>query len=104
MKGEIRTGFSSVYEHILNGDLELQPTASVDLVKAILLERDGIEVDGWRIKVVDEWRWTRKVGLWIMKGLGFELLSLPELWSDNVLNSDMNRSCTGSFFPPGLRS
>ena len=84
IKGGIRLGFSSVYERILDGDLELQPTASVDLVKAILLERDGIEVDGWRIKVVVEWKWVWKVSLWIMKGLGSGLLSLPELWSDDV--------------------
>ena len=58
VKGEIRLGFSSVYEHVLNGHLELQPTASVDLVYAILLERDGIEVDSWRIKVVVEWKWV----------------------------------------------
>ena len=77
-------GFSSVYEHVLNGHLELQPTASVDLVKAILLERDGIEVDSWRIKVVVEWKWVWKVSLWIVKGLGSGLLSLPELWSDDV--------------------
>ena len=84
IKGEIRLGFTSVYEHILNGDLELQPTASVDLVKAILLERDGIEVDGWRIKVVVEWKWVWEVSLWITKGLGSGLLSLPEIWSDDV--------------------
>jgi hypothetical protein len=41
-----------VYEHILNDDLELRPTASADFVRAILLERDGMEVDGWKIKVV----------------------------------------------------
>ena len=84
IKGEIRLRFSSVYEHILNGDLELQPTASVDLVKAILLERDGIEVDGWRIKVVVEWKWVWRVSLWVLKGLGSGLLNLSELWNDDV--------------------
>ena len=69
-KGEIRLGFSAVYDHILNGDLELQPTASVDLVKAMFLERDGMEVDGWRIKVVVEWKWMWRVSLWVIKGLG----------------------------------
>ena len=60
----------------------------MDLVKAISLERDGIEVDGWRIKVVVEWKWVWKwvwkVSLWIMKGLGSGLLSLPELWSEEI--------------------
>ena len=80
-KGEIRLGFSAVYEHILNGDLELQPTASVDLVKAILLERDGMEVDGWKIKVVVEWKWVWRVSLWVIKGLRPGLVSLSELWN-----------------------
>jgi len=80
-KGEIRLGFSGVYEHILNGDLELHSTASVDLVKAMLLEREGMEVDGWRIKVVVEWRWVWKVSLWIVKGLGSRL---SELWNDDA--------------------
>ena len=80
-KGEIRLRFSAVYEHILNGDLELQPTASVDLVKAMLLERDGMEVDGWRIKVVVEWKWTWRVSLWVVKGLGSQLSSLSDLWN-----------------------
>ena len=79
-KGEIRLGFSAVYEHILNGDLELQPTASVDPVKAILLERDGMDVDGWKIKVVVEWKWVWRVSLWIIKGLGPGLVNLSELW------------------------
>ena len=84
MKGEIRLGFSAVYEHILNGDLELQPTASVDLVKAILLERDGMEVDGWKIKVVVEWRWVWRVSLWVIKGLGSGLVNLSELWNGDI--------------------
>jgi len=84
IKGEIRLGFCAVYEHILNGDLELQPTASVDLVKAILLERDGMEVDGWRIKVVVEWRWVWGVSLWVIKGLGSVLVSLSELWNGDI--------------------
>jgi len=83
-RGEIRLGFSMVYEHILNGDLELQPTASVDLVKAMLFERDGMEVDGWKIKVVVEWRWLWRVSLWIVKGLGSRLVNLSELWDDDV--------------------
>jgi hypothetical protein len=83
-KGEIRLGFSAVYEHILNGDLELQPTASVDLVKAILLERDGMEVDGWKIKVVVEWVWVWRVSLWVIKGLGSRLVNLPELWNGDT--------------------
>ena len=82
-RGEIRLGFSAVYEHILNGDLELQSTASVDLVKAMLLERDGMEVDGWKIKVVVEWRWVWRVSLWIIKGLGSRLMNLSELWNDD---------------------
>jgi len=83
-RGEIRLGFSAVYKHILNGDLELQPTASVDLVRAMLLEREGMEVDGWKIKVVVEWRWVWGVSLWIVKGLGSRLLNLSELWNDDV--------------------
>ena len=83
-RGEIRLGFSTVYEHILNGDLELQPTASVDLVKAMLLERDGMEVDGWKIKVVVEWRWVWRVSWWIVKRLGSRLVNLSELWNDDV--------------------
>jgi len=82
-KGEIRLSFSAVYEHILNGNLELQPTASVDLVRAISLEREGMEVDGWRIKVVVEWSWVWRVSLWIMKGLGPGLVNLSELWNDD---------------------
>ena len=89
-KGEIRLRFSTVYEHILNGNLELQPTASVDLVKAILLERDGMEVDGWRIKVVVEWKWVWKVSLWIMQGLGPGLMNLSELWNDDVQKVILN--------------
>ncbi|KAF9789630.1 hypothetical protein BJ322DRAFT_548149 [Thelephora terrestris] len=81
-KGEIRLRFSVVYGHILNGDLELQSTASVDLVKAMLLERDGVEVDGWKIKVVVEWKWVWRVSLWIVKGLGSRLVNLPDLWND----------------------
>ena len=69
-----------MYEHILNGDLELQPTASVDLVRAILLERDGMDVDGWKIKVVVEWKWVWRVSLWIIKGLGPGPVNLSELW------------------------
>ena len=83
-RGEIRLGFSAVYEHILNGDLELQPTASVDLVKAMLLEREGVEVDGWKIKVVVEWKWVWRVSLWVIKGLGSRLVNLPELWNGDV--------------------
>ena len=83
-KGEIRLRFSAVYEHILNGDLELQPTASVDLVKAMLLERDGIEVDGWKIKVVVEWTWMWRVSLWVIKALGSRLVNLSELWDSNT--------------------
>ena len=83
-KGEIRLGFSMVYEHILNGDLELQSTASVDLVKAMLLERDGMEVDGWKIKVVVEWKWVWKISLWVVKGLGSRLANVSELWNDGV--------------------
>jgi hypothetical protein len=83
-KGEIRLGFSAVYEHILNGDLELQPTATVDLVKAILLERDGMEVDGWKIKVVVEWVWVWRVSLWVIKGLGSRLVNLSELWDGHT--------------------
>jgi hypothetical protein len=83
-KGEIRLRFSAVYEHILNGDLELQPTASVDLVKAMLLEREGMEVDGWKIKVVVEWKWVWRVSLWVMKGLGSGLANLSEFWNDDV--------------------
>jgi len=82
-RGEIRLGFSAVYEHILKGHLELQPTASVDLVKAMLLERGGVEVDGWKIKVVVEWRWMWRVSLWIVKGLGSRLMNLSELWNDD---------------------
>ena len=84
VKGEIRLGFSAVYEHILNGDLELQPTASVDLVKAILLERDGMEVDGWKIKVVVERKWVWRVSLWVIKGLGSGLVNLSELWNCDI--------------------
>jgi len=84
IKGEIRLGFCAVYEHILNGDLELQPTASVDLVKAILLERDGMEVDGWKIKVVVEWRWVWRVSFWVIKGLGSGLVNLSELWNGDI--------------------
>lgn len=84
VKGEICLRFSSVYEHILNGDLELQPTASVDLVKAMLLERDGMEVDGWKIKVVVEWIWVWRISLWIVKGLGSTLLNLSQLWNDDA--------------------
>ena len=83
-KGEIRLKFSSVYDHILNGDLELQPTASVDLVKAMLLERDGMEVDGWKIKVIVEWKWVWRVSLWIIKGLGSGLINLSELWNGDA--------------------
>ena len=83
-RGEIRLGFSAVYEHILNGDLELQPTASVDLVKAILLERDGMDVDGWKIKVVVEWKWVWRVSLWIVRGLGPRLADISELWNDDA--------------------
>ena len=41
--------FSVVYEHALNGDLKLQPMASVDLVNWKPLEQDGlgVDVDGW---------------------------------------------------------
>ena len=84
VRGEIRLGFSAVYEHILNGDLELQSTASVDLVKAMLLERDGMEVDGWKIKVVVEWKWVWRVSLWVVKGLGSRLVNLSELWNGDV--------------------
>jgi len=84
VRGEIRLGLSTVYEHIINGDLELQSTASVDLVKAMLLERDGMEVDGWKIKVVVEWEWVWRVSLWVMKGLGSRLVNLPELWNGDV--------------------
>ena len=83
-KGEIRLGFSTVYEHILNGNLELQPTASVDLVKAILLERDGMEVDGWKIKVVVERKWAWRVSLWVVRGLGSGLVNLSELWNGDI--------------------
>jgi hypothetical protein len=83
-KGEICLRFSAVYEHILNNDLELQPTASVDLVKAMLLERDGMEVDGWKIKIVVEWMWMWRVSLWVIKGLGSRLMSLSELWNGDA--------------------
>ena len=83
-RGEIHLGFSAVYKHILNGDLELQPTASVDLVKAMLLEREGVEVDGWKIKVVVEWKWVLRVSLWVVKGLGSRLGNLSELWNGNI--------------------
>ena len=83
-RGEIRLGFSSVYKHILNGDLELQSTASVDLVKAMLLEREGVEVDGWKIKVVVEWKWVIRVSLWVVKGLGSRLRNLSELWNGDI--------------------
>jgi hypothetical protein len=83
-RGEIRLSFSAVYEHILNGDLELQSTASVDLVKAMLLERDGMEVDGWKIKVVVEWKWAWRVSLWVVKGLGSGLMSFSELWNGDA--------------------
>ena len=83
-KGEIRLRFSAVYEHILNGDLELQPTASVDLVKAILLERDGMDVDGWKIKVIVEWKWVWRVSLWVIKSLGPRVMNLSELWYSDV--------------------
>lgn len=76
--------FSAIYEHILNGDLELQPTASVDLVKAMLLERDGMEVDGWKIKVVVEWMWMWRVSLWIIKSLGSRLVNFSELRNGDV--------------------
>ena len=78
-----------MYEHILNNDLELQPTASVDLVKVMLLERDGMEVDGWKIKVVVEWKWMWRVSLWIVNGLGSRLVSLSELW-----NGDAQKVCS----------
>lgn len=83
-KGEIRLKFSAVYEHIINGDLELQPTASVDLVKAMLLERDGMEVDGWKIKVIVEWKWVLWISLWVVKGLGSKLLGFSELWNADL--------------------
>ena len=83
-KGEIRLRFSAVYEHILNSDLELQPTASVDLVKAMLLERNGMEVDGWRIKVVVEWIWMWRISVWIIKGLGARLVNWSELWNGDM--------------------
>ena len=83
-KGEIRLKFSAVYDHILNGDLELQPTASVDLVKAMLLERDGMEVDGWKIKVIVEWKWVWRVSLWIIEGLWSGLINLSELWNGDA--------------------
>ena len=116
-KGEIRLRFSVVYEHILNSDLELQPTGSVDLVKAILLERDGVEVDGWKIKVVVEWKWAWRVSLWIIKGLGSRLANLSDLWNDDdedllgkifspvslaLLSFDPNSSFESSFLPPCL--
>jgi hypothetical protein len=81
VKGEIRLKFSAVYEHVINGDLELQSTASVDLVKAMLLERDGMEVDGWKIKVIVEWKWVWRISLWVIKGLGSRLTNLSELWT-----------------------
>ena len=83
-RGEIRLSFSAVYEHILNGDLELQSTASVDLVKAMLLERDGMEVDGWKIKVVVEWKWMWRVSLWVVKGLWSGLVGFSELWNGDA--------------------
>lgn len=43
-----------MYDRILSGDLEPQPATSIDLAKAMLLERDGMEVDGWDIKAVVE--------------------------------------------------
>ena len=81
VRGEIRLTFSMVYKYILNGDLELQPTASVDLVKAMLLEGHGVEVDGWKIKVVVEWKWAWRVSLWIIRGLGSRLVNLSEIWN-----------------------
>ena len=71
-----------MYGHIFNGDLELQPTPSVDLVKTMLWDRDGLEADGWKIKVVVEWKWAWWVSLWVIGGLGSRLLNLPELWND----------------------
>ena len=73
-----------MYEHILNGDLELPSTASVDLVKAMLLEKEGMEVDGWKIKVVVEWKWAWRVSLWVIRGLGSRLANLSELWNDDI--------------------
>ena len=116
-KGEIRLRFSDVYEHVLNGDLELQPTASVELVKAMLLERDGVEVDGWKIKVVVEWKWAWRVSLWIIRGLGSRLANLSDLWNDDdqdllgtvfppvslaILSFIPNSSRKSSFLPPGI--
>ena len=116
-KGEIRLRFSDAFEHVLNGDLELQPTASVDLVKAMLLERDGVEVDGWKIKVVVEWKWAWRVSLWIIRGLGSRLANLSDLWNDDdqdllgtvfspvplaLLSFNPNSSRENPFLPPCL--
>ena len=39
----------------------MQSTASVDPVKGILLKRDSVGVDGWKIKVVFEWEWVWRI-------------------------------------------
>lgn len=82
-RGEIRLRFSALYDHILNGNLELQPTASVNLVKA-MLSGEGTEVDGWKVKLVVEWKWAWKVSLWIVKSLGSRLVDVSQHWSSDV--------------------
>ena len=104
--------FSDVCGHIINGHLELQPMASVNLVKAMLLELNGVEVDGWKIKVIVGWRWAWRVSFLIIKGLGWTLVNLWDLWLGPAWYSILSRivsftelrsgQLARKFLPPAL--
>jgi len=100
--------------------LELQPTGSVDLGGGLLLKKKGMEVDGWKIKVVVEWKWMWRISLWVIKGLGLNLTNLLELWNGDsqvsrllgrmhplFCSSQLNKLQPEQFaraFPPPVRS
>ena len=43
-----------------------------------------MEVDGWRVKFVIKRKWTRRVSLWVIKGLGSGLVDLSGLGNNDA--------------------